>query len=117
MAWATPPLHGGRAELVALTNVLHYTADPAGTLAELAGLLRPGGQLLLVDFAPRRPARLWRAFEWLLRRVDRGHVRAYRLEEVEAAATAVGLRVVRAEAFALGCWWRGWALRVSTKET
>ena len=40
------------ADLVRVHQVLHYLADPAAAVAEAARLVMPGGQLLIVDFAP-----------------------------------------------------------------
>jgi ArsR family transcriptional regulator len=45
-------LPGASADLVVIHRVLHYLADPAGALEEAARLLRPGGKLLVIDFAP-----------------------------------------------------------------
>jgi len=42
------------ADLVVVHQVLHYLSDPAGALAEAGRLVRPGGRLLVVDFAPHR---------------------------------------------------------------
>lgn len=39
-------------DVVAIHQVLHYLDDPARALAEAARALRPGGRLLIVDFAP-----------------------------------------------------------------
>lgn len=39
-------------DLVTIHQVLHYLDDPAGALAEAARALKPGGRLLVVDFAP-----------------------------------------------------------------
>jgi ArsR family transcriptional regulator len=39
-------------DLVVLHQVLHFADDPASVLREVARVLRPGGRLLLVDFAP-----------------------------------------------------------------
>ncbi len=39
-------------DLVLLHMVLHYLDDPAAAVAEAARVLRPGGRLLVVDFAP-----------------------------------------------------------------
>jgi ArsR family transcriptional regulator len=46
------PLEDGAADAVILHQVLHYLSDPAAALAEAGRLLKPGGQLLVVDFAP-----------------------------------------------------------------
>ena len=35
-----------------LHQVLHFLDDPAAAVAEAARVLRPGGKLLIVDFAP-----------------------------------------------------------------
>ncbi|MEW5425044.1 ArsR/SmtB family transcription factor [Amorphus sp. 3PC139-8] len=39
-------------DLVSLHQVLHYLEDPAGAIEEAARAVRPGGRLLVVDFAP-----------------------------------------------------------------
>lgn len=40
------------ADLVVIHRVLHYLPDPPAALNEAARLVRPGGRLLVVDFAP-----------------------------------------------------------------
>ena len=45
-------------DLVVLHQVLHYLDDPARALREVARTLRPGGRLLVVDFAPHSEERL-----------------------------------------------------------
>ncbi len=46
------PLASGAFDLVAIHQVLHFLADPARALREAARIIRPGGRLLIVDFAP-----------------------------------------------------------------
>ncbi len=46
------PLPRGSFDLVTIHQVLHYLDDPERALAEAARVLRPGGRLLIVDFAP-----------------------------------------------------------------
>jgi len=46
------PLADGAADAVLLHQVLHFLDDPAAAIAEAARLLKPGGKLLVVDFAP-----------------------------------------------------------------
>ena len=45
------PLPDAAFDLAVIHQVLHYAEDPAEVLAEAARLLRPGGRLLVVDFA------------------------------------------------------------------
>ena len=44
-------LPGGEFDVVVLHQVLHYAEQPGAVIAEAAQTLRPGGRLLLVDFA------------------------------------------------------------------
>jgi ArsR family transcriptional regulator len=46
------PLPDGAADVVILHQVLHFLDDPAAAIAEAARLLKRGGKLLVVDFAP-----------------------------------------------------------------
>jgi ArsR family transcriptional regulator len=41
-------------DLVTVHQVLHYADDPAAVIAEAARALRPGGRLVVVDFAPHQ---------------------------------------------------------------
>lgn len=46
------PFETSSADLVIVHQVLHYLEQPEDLLAEAARILKPGGQLLVVDFAP-----------------------------------------------------------------
>jgi ArsR family transcriptional regulator len=46
------PLPGGSFDAVVIHQVLHYAEQPAHVVAEAARVLRPGGRLVVVDFAP-----------------------------------------------------------------
>lgn len=47
-----PPIERGAADLVTIHQVLHFLADPGRAIVEAARLLKPGGRLVIVDFAP-----------------------------------------------------------------
>lgn len=46
------PLPADSADAVTIHQVLHYATDPAALVAEAARVLKPGGMLVVVDFAP-----------------------------------------------------------------
>jgi len=76
-------LSSGCADLVVVHRVLHYLGDPARAVMEAARLVRPGGQLLIVDFAPH-------AFEFL--RQDHQHRRlGFSDREINRWTEAAGL--------------------------
>lgn len=77
------PFETDSADLVIIHQVLHYIEDPASALVEAARLLRPGGQLLIVDFAPHE-------LEFL--RSEYGHLRlGIREEDMREWARKAGL--------------------------
>lgn len=77
------PFESSSADLVIVHQVLHYLENPETVLAEAARILRPGGRLLLVDFAPHD-------LEFL--RETQGHRRlGIRQEDVSEWADAAGL--------------------------
>lgn len=47
-----PPIDAGAADLVTVHQVLHFLSDPARAVTEGARLLKQGGRLLVIDFAP-----------------------------------------------------------------
>ncbi len=49
---AATPFDSESADLVIIHQVLHFVEAPEAALAEAARILRPGGKLLVVDFAP-----------------------------------------------------------------
>jgi len=53
LPWAEPQF-----DVITIHHVLHFAEDPAAAIAEAARLLRLGGRLLIVDFAPHALERL-----------------------------------------------------------
>jgi SAM-dependent methyltransferase len=98
-------------DLVTCTNALHDIRDPLAFLSDVRGLLARGGQLVLEDFARRRPAWLWAVFEQLIRWIEGGHGRAYTLAEARALCGGAGLHIVCGKVFTIDWLWHGWALR------
>ncbi len=46
-----PPIEEGSADLVTIHQVLHFLADPGRAVLEAGRMLKPGGRLVIVDFA------------------------------------------------------------------
>jgi SAM-dependent methyltransferase len=54
---ALPGVAGGTLDGILLANALHFVADGEGVLRRLAGLIRPGGRVLIVEYERRAPSR------------------------------------------------------------
>lgn len=80
---AHTPFETSSADLVIVHQVLHYLEQPEDVIDEAARILKPGGQLLVVDFAPHD-------LEFL--RESQGHRRlGIREEDMIAWSDAAGL--------------------------
>jgi ArsR family transcriptional regulator len=81
----------GQADVVVLHQVLHYFDDPGRTLAQVRALLKPGGEMLVIDFAPHE-------LEFL--RVQHAHRRlGLSQAQMQGWAEAVGFTVVSFKEF------------------
>ena len=98
-------------DLITCTNALHYLDHPVETLRGLAQLLAPHGQMVIEDYARRTFPFPWRLFEWVIKRVDPQHKRAYTLQEAQHLCQAAELQPVIAQTFPIDYLWRGWVIR------
>ena len=79
------PVGEGTADLVTLHQVLHYTDDPSAVVLEAGRILKPGGRLLIADFAPHE-------LDFL--REEQAHRRlGFGEDEVKSWMTAAGLEM------------------------
>ena len=82
-------LEGASADVVCVHQVLHYLAEPGGAVEEAARLLKPGGRLIISDFAPHE-------LEFL--RDEHAHRRlGFSDDEVRDWCDASGLRLEQIE--------------------
>lgn len=83
------PFADGSFDAITIHQVLHFLDQPATALAEAARVLRPGGHLLLVDFAPHQLEEL---------RAEHNHRRlGFADKDVEAWLQAAHLQQLRTE--------------------
>jgi ubiquinone/menaquinone biosynthesis C-methylase UbiE/DNA-binding transcriptional ArsR family regulator len=81
----------GRADLIVIHQVLHYFDDPGRAIAQARRALKPGGEMLIVDFAPHE-------LEFL--RVEHAHRRLGIGEgQMQGWARAAGLGVAGLTSF------------------
>ena len=78
------PLSDNTQDLITIHQVLHYLSDPPAALAEAARVLRPGGTMAVVDFAPHK---------WEFLRENHAHRRlGFSNSEMRKWLEAAGLR-------------------------
>ncbi len=86
------PAEDGSADTAILHQVLHYAQAPERVIAEVARTLRPGGRLLIVDFAPHDREEL---------RLRDAHTRlGFSDQQITTWYGAAGLRLDRVETLA-----------------
>jgi ubiquinone/menaquinone biosynthesis C-methylase UbiE len=75
------------------TNSFHHYLDPLRSLAEISRVLVPGGQLVIFENAPDLSWYTW-AWDRVLRRLEKGHVRYYPSGELRRLLVGAGFATV-----------------------
>ena len=85
-----PPFEAASFDVAVMHHVLHLLDDPAGAIVDAARLLRAGGRLLVVDFAPHE-------LEFLRERHGHRHL-GIADEQLRSWAATAGLEIERDDA-------------------
>jgi ubiquinone/menaquinone biosynthesis C-methylase UbiE len=87
------PLEDASFTAILCTNSFHHYPNPAAAIGEMARVLAPGGRLLVGDPC----ADVWtvRVADLFLKRMEPGHIRLYRSDEMAALIYGAGLTGIR----------------------
>ena len=94
------------ADVVVCANMLHCAPHPEAILAEGVRVLRPGGRLVLVDWA--RDFWHCRLLHHWLRRTNPAYVQMWRLADAVRWCGALSLQVTHTELFTASPWYGLW---------
>ena len=89
------PLEAQTVDVAAIVRTLHHLERPADAVAELARVVRPGGQVLLVDQIVSEDARERALYERIEVLRDPSHVRSLTDSELRRLLDPAGLDLVR----------------------
>lgn len=87
------PYPSGEFDYIMCTNSFHHYPDPLQVLGEMRRLLKPGGQVVILDNAVDLSRYTW-LWDHILRIVEKGHVRYYRSWEIGEMLDRAGFELV-----------------------
>ena len=94
---ASLPFATASADLASCAYALHHIPDPAGAIAEMSRVVRPGGFLALVDlFVPSDPAQA-ELSNRIERARDSSHTRTLSIPELRSLVESSGFRILTSE--------------------
>jgi len=95
------PLADGSVDVAVSRYALHHAADPAAVAAELVRVVRPGGRIVVVDFAATTDEAAATAYDEAERWRDPSHVRNLTAAEQERLFAEAGCRLDAATTYRL----------------
>jgi ubiquinone/menaquinone biosynthesis C-methylase UbiE len=97
------PFRAGSFDAVVTSSSLHHWNRPAAVLTGIRELLRPGGRLVLTDWADDfLPTRI---LSLILRVTDRSHIRSFTSTELAFMLEQAGFEVQQIQLYRLGWKW------------
>ena len=102
------PFRDGSFDTVVSASSFHYWPAPLDGVREMRRVLRPGGRLIVADWA--RDFATMRVLDAFARATGHAFVRTYAEAEFRAILETVGLRVVRGRRARIGRMWGLWVV-------
>lgn len=93
-------------DTVVSASSFHYWPDPRAGLREMRRVLRPGGRIIMTDWA--RDFATMRVLDAVTRLTGHAFVRTYAEREIRGMLEEAGLRVVRTRSKKIGPMWGLW---------
>jgi len=82
-------------DVVVSANAFHYFPEPELALKEMKRVLKPGGQLMILDWC--KDFLLCRICDWALKRLDPAYQQCYTEAELHGLLKAAGFRIDRTQ--------------------
>lgn len=100
-----------RFDIIVSTSVLHYLAQPHLELSNLKSVLQKNGLLILLDYTKK--GLLAKYFEWVIKRIDAMHHKAYHPHQIREMVGSAGFKINKSEEFDITLLWKGIIIQAS----
>jgi ubiquinone/menaquinone biosynthesis C-methylase UbiE len=90
-------------DVVVSASAFHYFENPTAALTEMRRVLKPDGELTILDWC--KDDWLCRLYDFVLKRFDPAHEQCYTQAEFHGFLTGAGLQIQRANRFRIGIAW------------
>ena len=89
------PLDGDFFDVIICTHSFHHYPQPAKVMSEIYRLLKPGGEVYILD--PATDTLFGKLINWIIGILEAEHVKMHSTEEFKIMFTGAGLKYVRTE--------------------
>ncbi|MEL6159291.1 MAG: methyltransferase domain-containing protein [Cyanobacteria bacterium J06554_11] len=108
------PISDNTFEVVVSANAFHYFPEPEKALAEMRRVLKPGGEIVILDWC--KDFLVCQICDLLLQRLDPAHQQCYTEAELHGLLKTAGFRIAQARRIRFGLIW-GLMAAIGTKDS